>query len=70
MRNEERISYNTKQVSAARTYVESGTYICEILLPQNNRTNKKKTLFFFKKMASFFKNLLIFLLPSEICHIP
>ena len=48
---------------ATRTYVKS----CS---PKNNRSNKKKTLFFFKKMASFFKNLLIFLLPSEICHIP
>ena len=63
MRNEERISYNTKQVSAARTYVKS----CS---PKNNRSNKKKTLFFFKKMASFFKNLLIFLLLPEIRHIP
>lgn len=34
---------------AARTYVKS----CS---PKNNRSNKKKTLFFFKKMASFFKN--------------
>ena len=41
---------------AARTYVKS----CS---PKNNRSNKKKTLFFFKKMASFFKNLLIF-----YCH--
>ena len=38
---------------AARTYVKS----CS---PKNNRSNKKKTLFFFKKMASFFKNVLIF----------
>ena len=55
---------------AARTYVKS----CS---PKNNRSNKKKTLFFFKneliffkKVVVFFKNLLIFLLPSEICHIP
>lgn len=71
MRNEERISYNTKQVSAARTYTyrAARTYV-KSCSPKNNRSNKKKTLFFFKKMASFFKNLLIFLLPPEICHIP
>lgn len=35
-----------------------------------NQKNKKNYAIFFKKMASFFKNLLIFLLPPEICHIP
>lgn len=47
---------------AARTYVKS----CS----PKTTGQIKKTLFFFKKMESFFKNLLIFLLPPEICHIP
>ena len=41
-----------------------------IITWRETRTRPNAYLFFFKKMASFFKNLLIFLLPPEICHIP